>query len=159
MTSSQALTQSVFGAVREFGFLDLLKGIPSETETGQPAFFDDADHWTMKFEHDVDVLNEPRPSNVDALLSRNGQRVAIECKFLETEFGTCSRIGNSNPTIHCDGNYRRQHNRTHRCALAESGILYWQHLPGLFNWSADVDHVPCPFGATYHSHVTRLPLR
>ena len=147
MTSSQALTQSVFAAVSAFGCLNVLEDVASDT--GQPAFFDDGHHWDIELEHDVVGLKEPRPTNVDVLLSRTGQRVAIECKFLENEFGTCSRIGNPDPKHRCDGSYRVQNSRRHRCELTEASIRYWEYLPGLFEWSADVDHEPCPFGATY----------
>ena len=148
MKSSQALTQSVFAAIRALGRLDLLEGVLAEC--GQLAFFDDQDGWMMSFEHEAEGLNEPRPTNIDLLLSRPGQQVAIECKFLEDEFGTCSRTDKRySPEEYCDGNYRFQGGRSHRCALSEVGIRYWDLLPHVFNWSADRDHKPCPFGATY----------
>ena len=81
MRSSQALAQSVFAAIRAVDRLDLLDGMSAEC--GRPAFFDDQQGWMMSFEHEVSGLNEPRPTNVNVLLSRPGQRVAIECKFLE----------------------------------------------------------------------------
>ena len=106
----------------------------------------------MSFEYEVGGLNEPRPTEVDVLLSRSDQQVAIECKFLEDEFGTCSRTDKNtypDPRKHCDGNYRFQNGRRHRCALTEIGVRYWEHLPRLFNWPSKRDHEPCPFGATY----------
>ena len=106
----------------------------------------------MGFEHRVVGLREPSPTNVDVMLSKPGHRVAIECKFMEDEFGTCSRTDMNkypDPMKHCDGNYRSQNGRNHRCALAEIGIRYWELLPHVFNWSDDRDHEPCPFGATY----------
>ena len=150
MRSSQALTQSVFAAIRELGLQGLLRNLPAEC--GRPAFFDAGQDWVLSFEHETSGFNEPRPTNVDVLLSSPAQRVAIECKFLEDEFGTCSRTDKrtySDPQKHCDGNYRLQNGRRHRCALAEIGIQYWEHLPTLFDWSPDRDHEPCPFGATY----------
>ena len=148
MRSSQALAQSVFGAIRAFDRLDLLKDVIAEC--GRPAFFYDRRNWVMSFEYEVVGLNEPSPTEVDVLLSRPDQQVAIECKFLENEFGTCSRTDNSYPPEkHCDGNYSFQNGRRHRCALTEIGIRYWEHLPRLFNWSSGRDHEPCPFGATF----------
>ena len=150
MKSSQALTQSIFAAIREFDRLDLLKDLAAEC--GRPAFFDYQEDWALKFEYEVRGLKEPRPTNVDVLLSSPSQRVAIECKFLEDGFGTCSRTDRRkypDPKKHCDGNYRFQNGRSHRCALAEIGIRYWEHLPHLFNWPSDRDHEPCPFQATY----------
>lgn len=148
MRSSQALTQSVFAAIRALGRLHLLEGVPAEC--GRVAFFDDQERWRMCFEHELEGLNEPRPTSIDLLLRRPGQQVAIECKFLEDEFGTCSRTDKRySPEKHCDGSYKFQNGRSHRCALSEVGIRYWELLPHVFNWSADRDHEPCPFGATY----------
>lgn len=74
-----------------------------------------------------------------------GRRVAVECKFTESEFGTCSR-----PRLqHCDGNYQIQHGRQSRCALTEIDIRYWDYLPELFDRPSDRDHCPCPFGTVY----------
>lgn len=148
--SSQALTQSVFAAIHAFDRLDLLEDVAAEC--GLSAFFNDKQDWTMSLEHKVRGLNEPRPTDVDVLLRRLDQRVAIECKFLEDEFGLCSRTSQKrypDPKQHCDGNYRFQNGRRHRCALTEIGIRYWEHLPHLFKWASDQDHAPCPFGATY----------
>lgn len=150
LKSSQALTQSVFGALRAFDRLDLLQDV--RAECGRPAFFEDCNGWTLCLEHEVGSLGEkPRGrTSVDVLLSRPEKRVAIECKFTEQEFGTCSR-----PRLpcsdeqHCDGNYRIQGGRCHRCALTEIGIRYWEHLPDLFDWPSDQDHDPCPFGEVY----------
>ena len=150
MRSSQALTQSVFAAIHAFDRLDLFEGMVAEC--GRPAFFSDQQDWTMSLEHKVSGLNERRPTNVDVLLCRLDQRVAIECKFLENEFGTCSRTDKKkypDPQKYCNGNYQFQNGRRHRCALTEIGIRYWEYLPQLFKWSPDHDHEPCPFGATY----------
>ena len=150
MRSSQALTQSVLGAVRSFDRLDLLEGVAAEC--GRLAFFDSREGWGMSFEHKVEGLGEWRPTSVDVLLSRSGQLVAIECKFLEDEFGKCSRTDKSrykNPCLHCNGNYQIQNGRETRCALTEAGRRYWEFLPHLFNWQSDRDHLPCPFGQTY----------
>lgn len=83
-----------------------------------------------------------------------GNRVAIECKFTEGEFGRCSRPGllPRDPQYQaqrCDGDYRAQAGRAARCALTAVGIRYWDHLPDVFDWPSDRDHEPCPFGQTY----------
>ena len=147
MNSSQALTQSVFAAIHAYSRLDLLENVSAEC--GRPAFFRDRQDWTMSFEYEVTGLNEPSPTNIDVLLSNSDQRVAIECKFLETEFGECSRPNERDPRKHCEGSFRVQNGRLHRCALSERGIRYWEHLSHLFNWPSDRDHEPCPFRATY----------
>ena len=152
LRSSQALAQSVFGAVSAFERLHVLEGIAAEC--GRPAFFADGGGWSLEMEHAVDTLNEKVPTGIDALLSSPARRVAVECKFMEAEFGKCSRP-NLQPgdfsyaRQRCDGNYRVQAGRRERCALTEIGIRYWQYLPRLFDWAADRDHEPCPFGAGY----------
>ncbi|MDE2811314.1 MAG: hypothetical protein OXN90_23090 [Gemmatimonadota bacterium] len=146
------MTQSVFGALSAFDRLDLLQDV--RTECGRPAFFEDRSGWTLCLEHEVGSLGEkPRgKTSVDVLLSGPEKRVAIECKFTEQEFGTCSRIDSKryrDPNKHCDGSYRIQGGRHHRCALTEIKIRYWDYLPCLFGWPSDQDHAPCPFGKVY----------
>lgn len=151
LKSSQALTQSVFGALHAFDRLDLLEDVRAECE--RPAFFKDHRSWTLDFEHEVRCLGEKQSrTSIDVLLSTPQRSVAIECKFTEQEFGTCSRTDRKQyPDLnkYCDGNYLVQGGRRHRCALTEIGRLYWEHLPHLFDWSADRDHVPCPFKDVY----------
>lgn len=152
LRSSQALAQSMFGAISAFQRLAVLKNITAEC--GRAAFFQSYGGWAVALEHEVDTLEEPRPTSIDVLLTRAGKRVAIECKFMEDEFGTCSRprLRPGDPTYfeqRCDGNYRAQAGRSDRCALTTIGVQYWDHLPRLFTWSPDRDHEPCPFGAVY----------
>lgn len=152
LRSSQALAQSVFGAMSTFGRLELLARIPAEC--GRPAFFEEFDDWKIALEHDVDTLGEPRSTSVDVLLSGPARQVAIECKFTEAEFGTCSRPrlrpgDGAYSEQRCDGNYRVQEGRSDRCALTAIGVKYWDHLPKLFAWPADYDHEPCPLRAAY----------
>ncbi|MCY4052499.1 MAG: hypothetical protein OXE98_01315, partial [Hyphomicrobiales bacterium] len=146
--SSQALAQSVFGNIRAYGRLDLLRDVPAEC--GREAFFRDDGDWNLDLERKLANLNEPRPTTVDVLLRSSGRRVAVECKFTEGEFGTCSRTRlPGHDAQYCNGNYEVQQGRHERCALSEQGILYWRHLPQLFDWSADRDHAPCPFAGIY----------
>lgn len=153
LKSSQALAQSVFGLPLIRDRLDLLAGL--EAECGRPAFFTDAGGWTGRLEHEVTVLNERRPTSIDVWLQGpDGARVAVECKFTENEFGRCSRPrlrpGDSGyPAQLCDGSYSVQRDRMTRCSLTEIDIRYWEYLPTLFDWPANVDHTPCPFGETY----------
>ena len=152
LKSSQALAQSVFGGLHAFDRLDLLRDV--RAECGGPAFFDDCCGWSLEFEHEVRELGEPTPTNVDVLLRGPETRIAIECKFTEREFGTCSRprLKRNDPRYgeqHCNGHYQVQRQRCTRCSLTEIGVRYWDHLPHLFNWPADEDHLPCPFDCTY----------
>ena len=150
--SSQALAQSVFGAVRSSGRLDLLEGVLAEC--GRPAFLEKTRGASLVLEHRVDSLGEPRPTSVDVLVESTSRRVAVECKLTERKFGVCSRpqLGSDDPSYpeqHCDGSYRRQRWRRERCALTEIGIDYWTYLPHLFDWPADRDLRPCPFSGVY----------
>ena len=146
--SSQAFSQSVFGAIQAFDALDLLTDL--KAECGRPAFAGRMDGWTLELEHEVKGLQEPRPTSVDMVAQGPEYRVAVECKLTEREFGRCSRPGlNPEAPEHCDGSYRVQHGRRSRCALTELGIRYWELIPELFEWPAGRDHRPCPFGETY----------
>lgn len=152
LKSSQALSHSVFGALQAFNRLDLLENVYAEC--GRPAFFEDHQGWTLDFEHQVRRLGEESiaRTSIDVLLTGPKKRVAIECKFTEQEFGKCSRTDEKrypDPNQHCNGNYQVQGNRCHRCALTEIDIEYWTYLPYLFDWPADRDHQPCPFGKVY----------
>ena len=142
----------MFGAIWAFDRFDLLQDVPAEC--GRPAFFEDCRDVTLGFEHGVDWLGEPRQTSVDVMVRGPQCRVAVECKFTEQEFGTCSRTRlrpdeKTYSEQHCDGSYRIQRDRFERCSLTEIGIAYWKYLPDLFGWAADRDHVPCPFGSVY----------
>lgn len=150
LKSSQALAQSVFGAAAAFNRLNILEGIAAEC--GCPAFFTDSSDWSLKMEYELHTLNEKPQgrTSVDVLLTGPAQQVAVECKFTEDKFGKCSRPDlQPGDFRRCDGSYRVQAGRRERCALSEIGILYWRYLPQLFDWAADRDHEPCPFGAGY----------
>jgi hypothetical protein len=151
MRSSQALAQSVFGGLRETAHIGALEGLMADD--GRSAFFDSADGVSITLEHTLSHLNEPRPTSVDVFIDGT-QRVAVEVKLAEGEFGCCSR-----PTLtpadetyardHCDGSYTRQRERMNRCSLSAQEIRYWEYLPRLFDWPTDVDQRPCPLASTY----------
>ena len=150
--SSQALAQSVFGAVSAFDRLDLLDGVVADC--GRSAFLEEGRGAHLALEHQVRTLGEPRPTSVDVLLEAPSGRVAVECKFTEREFGVCSRPklrprDSTYAQQHCDGSYHVQRQRRNRCALTEIGVRYWTFLPELFEWNADYDMVPCPLSPVY----------
>ena len=150
MRSSQALAQSIFGSLAALGKAGALAGLT--TDDGLPTVRSGV---TVRMEHLVQHLGEPRSTSVDVWLDDGQQRVAVECKFTEREFSRCSR-----PTLrpgrnanyerdHCDGSYTHQRGRRTRCSLTGIGVRYWQYLPELFDWSADSDLKPCPLDGTY----------
>jgi hypothetical protein len=146
--SSQAMAQSVFGALKAAGRLDLLSQVPAEC--GRPAFEKTTPETIMSMEVDVQTLREPRPTQLDVLLETGTYRVAVECKFCESGFGTCSRVRSnaSEPSL-CDGTYSQQQGRRTRCALTEVGVSYWEFIPVVFDWNSLQDMSPCPLLPTY----------
>ncbi|MCY4301554.1 MAG: hypothetical protein OXC68_07450 [Aestuariivita sp.] len=152
LRSSQALTQSVFGAFYGLNRLDLFSNIMADC--GRPAFLAESDEARIDFEYEVDNLREPRRTSIDVMMRRLQHRVAIECKFTEQEFGICSRPmltskEKNYPQQYCNGNYQFQQGRSKRCALTSIDIQYWRYIPRLFGWSDAQDHLPCPVRHTY----------
>ena len=148
LKSSQALSQSVFGALDVLDRFDLLQDM--KAECGRPAFFNDCAEFTQKLEFEVSWLHEPRPTSVDVMFTGPQSRIAVECKFTEQKFGNCSRpCREVTEKEYCDGSYTIQKNRVSHCTLTEIGARYWDYLPKLFGWPADREHKPCPFADTY----------
>jgi restriction endonuclease-like protein len=152
MRSSQALAQSVFGSLAALGKTHVLANIPAEG--GLPAFGGGGANSSVELEVSVQHLGEPRPTSVDVWLNGT-QRVAVECKLTEPEFGTCSRPSlregrdRNYERDHCDGTYTQQRGRSSRCTLTEIGVRYWEYVPELFRWPGDSDLKPCPLRGTY----------
>jgi hypothetical protein len=152
MGSSQALCQSVFAGLKGMGRLSVLEGLVAED--GNLAFYDRTGDVQLTLEYKVSNLGETlRQTSVDAYFS-GAQRVAVEVKFGEAGYGTCSRP-RLKPTDanyhrdHCDGNFVSQRGREDRCSLTSQGVKYWKYIPQIFNWSADVDQFPCPLAPAY----------
>ena len=101
MRSSQALAQSVFGSLAALGKEGALAGLTADD--GLPAVRSGV---AVQMEYLVAHLGERRPTSVDVWLDDGKQRVAVECKFAEREFGRCSR-----PTLRPgrNANYERDH--------------------------------------------------
>ena len=89
MKSSQALTQSVFGALAATGHLAALGALTAEC--GRSAFTEEPNQLDMTLERDVSWLGEPRPTSIDVCFESPRYRIAVECKLSESVFGTCSR--------------------------------------------------------------------
>ena len=152
MRSSQALTQSVFGNLKVGKQLDCLLDLQDENGLN---LFPIAAPEACSLEHEVDYLGEAKraQTSIDVMFIK-GYRIAVECKLAEDKFGTCSRpdLKDDDPqylTDFCNGSYTVQMNRAERCALTSKAIRYWEFVPQLTSWSADVDHVPCPLRSTY----------
>ena len=144
--------------IRESGGLGELACLrPLVGDDGKPLFVRDPTHGrTCQLEFEVDERlgeKDRGRTSVDVLFG-GSYRVAVECKLGETEVGNCSRprLQSGDPNYeaqHCDGSYTFQRKRDARCSLSSIGVKYWDYIPELFNWSAEVDHNPCPLNSTY----------
>ena len=147
MNSSQALAQSVFGNLAIHDCLEVLSDLLDDD--GSPLFGGaqlSSDHFRM--ERKVGHLGEPQPTSLDVYF-RGAYQVAVECKFTETEVGSCSHVQlKPGPPSWCDGNYTLK-GRAHRCPLITTGVKYWQFVPELFHWKDDADIRPCPLYRNY----------
>jgi hypothetical protein len=148
MNSSQILAQSVFGNLAICDCLSSLADLQADdgmSLLGETRISSD----TFAMEFKVDYLAEPHTTSVDCYFWGDYQ-VAIECKFTESEVGTCSRprLPRTHPA-RCNGTYTKQGTRTERCALTESGVLYWRYVPQLFHWDGTKDISSCPLRANY----------
>lgn len=163
LQSSQALAVDVFGTLqalidpsRGIDALMAKMGIP---ETGQ---------WKIELERTISstILGEPRPTQVDASAESETALVFFECKFTETDGGSCSqtkRIGGrsrNRGTRQCTGDYVMQVNPVNgvrsRCALTGKGIRYWEHVPRVLEIDSAVDHRPCPFRGGWYQWMRNL---
>ena len=149
MKSSQALAQSVFGNLKVLHRTSCLSEVTADDDP-IPAFgpgpIGPSD---IELEHDVSSLNEVRATSVDVLVS-GSTSICVECKLSEQEVGCCSRPRlKKSHREYCDGSFARQGGRSHRCALAERGMSYWEHIPSVLSWDADRDQTPCPLAKPY----------
>jgi hypothetical protein len=152
MNSSQALALSILGNLAIYNHLDCL--VELEADEGV-SLFGKASlvGKNLKMEFKVKNLGEKQSTSLDGHIS--GQYpVAIECKFTEAEVGSCSRpklkpSASNYSTDLCDGNYTHQLGRVTRCSLSEIGVLYWRYIPDLFDWTDDLDLIPCPLNKNY----------
>ena len=153
MTSSQALAQSVFGNLTVLGKLNCLASLTGDD--GKPLFIRGTYYpGQLKMEHVIMYLGETaRKTHVDVFWGGDFQ-VAVECKLLEREVGSCSRpkLREKTPSYseqYCRGCYTKQMGRDKRCSLTQIGIKYWEHVPWFFSWDPNIDHDPCPLNDTY----------
>jgi hypothetical protein len=152
MNSSQALSQSVLGNLALSGDLGSLAQLADDDGL---ALFGKAQvsagNFSMEFK--LRYLGEPVPTSLDAYIG-GGYRVAIECKFSESDVGTCSRPRLTSAHANhdrdfCDRSYTRQGTRRERCSLTEIGVLYWRYVQQLFRWKSEQDLPSCPLYANY----------
>jgi hypothetical protein len=160
--SSQALSIDVFGTLkvhpRRAAVLDALA-----EQLGLPA----GGPWQVALEwHDPgNVLAEKQPTWVDAMARSPQALILFECKFTESDGGSCSQTkpiatGQRRGTRQCNGDYRLQPNPANgklaRCALTAKKVRYWDVIPEVFGYESALDHAPCPFAGPWFQWMRNL---
>lgn len=163
INSSQALAIDVFGTImareERSSILNRLAD-----ELGFPQ----SNHWDLRLEW-VSTSNPLREINqhtqVDVLAESEDALIFFECKFTETDGGTCSQSkplakGAHKGLVQCNGNYALQTNpvngKINRCALSAKGIRYWEIIPEVFRYASGVDHSPCPFAGPWYQWMRNI---
>ena len=163
INSSQALAIDVFGTImtreERSSILNRLAD-----ELGFPQ----SNHWNIRLEW-VSTSNPLREINqhtqVDVLAESKDALIFFECKFTETDGGTCSQSkplakGAHKGLVQCNGNYTLQTNpvngKINRCALSAKGIRYWEIIPEVFRYPTGVDHSPCPFAGPWYQWMRNM---
>lgn len=152
MSSSQAVAQSIIGNLKVYDRLHYLCELSDDA--GLPLMGNASpSKENFHMEYNVKYLNEPRPTSLDGFISGDYQ-VAIECKLMEPEVGTCSRprlrkIDKNYERDYCNGTYTYQNGRKTRCSLTDIGVSYWKYIPDLFKWNSNMDHPTCPLRKNY----------
>jgi hypothetical protein len=160
--SSQALSIDVFGTLKLHPHRDQVFGALA-AELGLPP----AGPWEVALEwHDPDnLLGEKTPTFVDALARSPQAVILFECKFTEPDGGACGQTlpiarGKHHGLRQCTGHYRPQVNpttgRAASCALSAKGFRYWDYIPAVFGYRADLDYVPCPFSGPWNQWMRNL---
>ena len=120
--SSQALAIDFFGTVMcSADRTELLNAIADSLGLPSSKTRDLALEW----QDPANLLNEPRPTQVDAAALGSDSLILFECKFTETG-GACSQTAKRDGLRQCTGNYETQNNPvnkvTNRCALSGKDI-------------------------------------
>lgn len=160
--SSQALAVDVFGTLQMSAQRDaILNALASRL--GLPAGHD----WRIELEYldNTNLLKELRLTQVDAAAFSSTSLIFFECKFTETDGGSCRQplalsSGAHKGCVQCSGKYVLQTNPVNqkeaRCALTGKGIRYWEYIPKVFQIQNDVDQAPCPFRDSWYQWMRNL---
>lgn len=124
--------------------------------------------WSIELEELVahETLGETRPTQIDAVARSPNGVLVMECKFTERDGGACSQwkpltgtTANSG-LIQCSGNYEPQVNpvngKSASCALTGKGIRYWDVIPHVLGFDADMMYQPCPFKGGWYQWMRNL---
>lgn len=149
--SSQALAVDLFGTL-----MTLAHPEPILTAWWESLGLRLSGPWKIGLEELIpkSVLGELRSSQIDAVASSPSALVLFECKFTESDGGSCSQVrplakGRHRGTAQCNGSYALQTNPIEEteafCALTRKGIRYWDHIPEFLGLDSAVSYSPCPF--------------
>jgi hypothetical protein len=160
--SSQALAIDLFGTLKLSATRDQVLDVLA-ADLGLPA----GGPWQVELEwhDDTNVLREKQPTWVDATARSPHCLIFFECKFCETNGGTCSQTrplasGRRKGTVQCNGHYAWQVNpangREARCALSAKGIRYWEEITRVFDYDANSSYAPCPFAGPWFQWMRNI---
>lgn len=155
--SSQALAIDVFGTLQVCDERDVILDRIA-TELGLPT----GGPWQVTLEwHDPDnLLHEKQPTWVDAVAQSPNTLIFFECKFTESDGGTCSQTGQRKGEARCNGSYMWQINSANgqegRCILTTKGIHYWEVIPTIFDYDANESYFQCPFRGSWFQWMRNL---
>lgn len=145
MMSSQALAASVLGTIANRGGVPMLSGLLCDD--GLPLFEEKRDLRLMSLEYVPKWLEMGgSKTQIDAYLEFVGWRVAIECKFTESDIG------------HCEMSDRGERKEAYRdlpgydfCyRVAYNGAAYWRYWPYISNLAVPEEcSDTCPMLGTY----------
>jgi len=139
LANARVLAISVFGTLARRDGLALLSQVPCDD--GRPLLSAaEARHAALDLQRPPGVPNEPGPPVVDLWLTAPELRVTILPRLLERGLGPCPEPARGR----CSGDYIPQ---AAGCVHTAQGAAYWQHLPAVAGWGADVDLHPCPMAA------------
>jgi hypothetical protein len=164
MCSSQALAIELFGTIKKSEKCDVVMDEFAK-QKGLPI----GGKWEIELEwtDDSNLLNERRKSQIDAIARNNRTLIFFECKFTETNAGTCSQPkplqkGPDKGFRQCSGDYKLQTNpvsgKVAQCALTAKGIRYWESIPKVFKFRSDMEYRPCPFSGSWFQWMRNLVL-
>lgn len=125
------------------------------------------DDWNICLEWQASrrLLNEPRPTQVDAVARGRKQLILFECKFTEASGGACSQpkrlaAGSAKGKIQCNGAYMQQRNPVNdiesSCSLTGKQIRYWDWIPDVIGYDNTQTHEPCPFAGSSFQWMRNL---
>lgn len=148
MNSSQALTMNILGNLYISNKIDDLLDL--QCDEGE-SFLEigKISKDQIEFEKKINYLGERRKSSIDVFISGHHQ-IAIECKYTERKFGSCS-----SPTYkkvhpnYCDGNFYEREEQKERCPKSKAKALYWDYIPLFFDWEKDGEISHCPLDQNY----------